>query len=136
MSELKEIDREKLADLLAKVQAATGPDVEIDAALYVLEVPRMAEILPHWSAIQKSDLITPYTDSIDASLALVERLLPDWQMEQVAWGKDKGGPIIASIGNFGRADEYRCGYGDASTVPLAILAALLSALSSIKEVGK
>ena len=123
MSERNEIDAEKLADLLAKVTAATGPDIEIDAALYVLEVPRMADVLPHWSDVQKRDLITPYTASIDAALALVERMLPGWGVSLHIG--DTGASCAVS-----KPVKFEEIWGSAPTVPLAILAALLSALSS------
>lgn len=70
---------------------------------------------------------TAYTASIDAALALVERCLPGWAIEQVGWGN---GLVIASIGNFSSGEDYRAGLGESTTAPLAILTALLLALQS------
>lgn len=68
------MNRDTLISLRDRVRAATGPDREIDRdlwAVFVAETPRAnADGLRY---IQPE----PYTTSIDAALALVERVLPD-----------------------------------------------------------
>ncbi len=60
------------ADLLSRLEALTGPDREVDGAIYCAVGHRMiAECWPHWTAAQR-DLATPhYTASLDAALTLV-----------------------------------------------------------------
>lgn len=100
-----------LADLLERVKGASGPDREIDRAVYNIAVPR-----------DEQRIIAPlYTASLDAVVALVERKLPGWD-----WiiGKTNGGLTIhAQLGP--ESLGYIC-FGE--TPALALLAALLSAL--------
>lgn len=82
-----------LADLQARVEAATGPDRELDGAIEVairwLEAGRVG-LKPEHRAPWKSDKFgsvfdvsvsyaaQPFTRSIDAAIALVGRVLPGW----------------------------------------------------------
>ena len=64
-----------LRALLERVQKAQGPDRELDIALDEL----VFVTLPHGSGVEKVLANTPYyTHSIDASVGLVSKLLPDW----------------------------------------------------------
>lgn len=127
---------EKIADLIARVAAATGPDREIDCLIAVaidgfFEIPERYEgdgigygyINDDGVAIHPghggAQLVRRYTASIDADLALVERRLPGHQVNIYVYGMRSE----ASIGNLSR-DRH-----EAVTPPLAILLALLSALS-------
>lgn len=77
--------------------------------------------------------LTPYTASVDVALALVERCFPEW-----AFDVRKGGKHVEATVRSGDMD-HPCwalvsedGYGtfvSAPTLPLAILTALLSAIS-------
>ena len=78
----RELDRDKLADLLAKVQAATKADRALDLTLATALVPDVivlrqrdddsgADPYTHWE----------YTGSIDDALALVQRMLPGWSLQ-------------------------------------------------------
>ncbi len=136
-----------LKELLELVENATGPDREIDADLFV------ALINPEWVTSKKDPgfaaadkrsfwpegkarYITrdckpapQYTASIDAAVALVERMLPGWSIEMVRtryctvemWKADEQGFFNSGRDPIVRRTE---GY----TLPLAILAALLKAL--------
>lgn len=69
-----------LTDLLARVEQAEGPDRELDKALWYKLVfdPALADPDElHWLKFvgQKQPW---FTASLDASLALVERVLPGW----------------------------------------------------------
>jgi hypothetical protein len=103
-----------LAELLKRVEAATGPDRElewdIDEAI-TGEVPDFHGC-PH------------YTASIDDALALVERKLPDHK-----WGihQPKDGTYRAHVTKRSPLRPMP-NTADAPTAPLAILAALLAAL--------
>lgn len=129
------VDVSGLEELLERVKAATGPDRELDG-----DIAEALGINPKGSFRMRSSpdkaafgigaysswKPDPLTASIDAALALVERVLPGWTY------------------NFGNVGEDDCGWacltqpeGDctdfgasAPTIPLAILAALLQALTS------
>lgn len=135
MSESKIFDPKSLDDLLAKVQAATGANRWIDADLAALfsQVPerfhKRSERQPElWSdggpGLNARTWTAPhYSQSIDAALALVEKVLPAlvWTIEHGAcWLR------ILSDNDDGVA-EFQ---GQGATTPLAILAALLSSLKA------
>lgn len=129
-----------LAGLLERVKAATGPTRELDGDLFLdlgvypiesqsrWESPPSAPIR-EWASRQA----LPYTASIDAALALVEKMLPGavWHVMT-----DYGDLNRAKIGQEGnpRASIYRSddrqlfSQADAITPALAILAVLLTAL--------
>ncbi len=138
-------DTEALSGLLAKIEAATGPDQVIDAHLVcVLLAPpeafvsigpisgmarvcigvnaRGADIVwGHW--IKWID--TPLTASIDAALALVERVLPGHKagFQPGIAGKFRGHILaITPTSAFYVMDTI------APTAPLAILGSLLKVL--------
>lgn len=139
-------------DLLERVRAATGPDRELDARIYALaddrdireaigpdgpwrglkmllgrsrRPPHDECVLAIWhrnSGEVSAQGAPHYTASLDAALALVERVLPDW-----AWS-------IGNLSTGGQAYLMRKGgsmaEGKAATPPLAVLAALLVALGA------
>lgn len=121
-----------LAGLLARVKTATGPDRKLDYAIFTAFAPM--DVGSYWHPTEGNQ----YTASIDAALALVERMLPGHR-----WGisthsiksgakNERGWPL--------HADGFRAhvtersalrpmpSIADAPTAPLAILAATLSAL--------
>jgi hypothetical protein len=100
------------------LDAATGPSREIDAAIYCA----LVWIDPPVRGVPS------YTASIDAALALVERLLPGWAFN-VCFRDD--GDTTGDDG--GWSVEFRRPYewlpfSTATTAPLAILKALVAAL--------
>lgn len=158
------------AELLSKVQAATGQDRAIDKALALLagwreiefkatNINGSTELATIWahpdsaeddieymmrSARQEiavnlwgdyDERYPSYTASIDASLALVERLLPGW-----VWVVESREDDVQFRGAIYAPELARSTEAYAPTAPLAILQSLLLALtdpvSSIKEVGK
>jgi len=125
-------DIETLRALRERVREATWPDRELDALIWGIEDTRPLAAAGGDRPIYKQcpddavafDSPPPFTASIDASLALVERVLPGWQ--HVTWG---------GVWPYGGMAELRSGgpecfvsNGEAGTLPLAILDALLSAL--------
>lgn len=118
-------DQQRAADLLARVKAATGPDRRLDRAL--------------WATFQGGDYpgvlcwdglgVAPFTASLDAALALVERVLPGvWYV----LGKGKlradeplyGAKLLFTAdGTLGEGEHEH-------SQALALLAALLSALTT------
>jgi hypothetical protein len=123
-----------LEQLLERVRAAKGADREIDGDIAEAfeiapsHLPRVTHITSWlWAQFVEPDWETweapAFTSSIDAALELVERKLPGWFGEdgRHTWGSHA---ILYTGEGSGRA-RIEC---YAPTRPLAILAALLSAL--------
>jgi hypothetical protein len=126
-----------LRELLARAQAATGADRELDIDLMVRFLPRhrkeqaigidslvwfvMAFQDGRWQDVQPIS----YTASLDAVTALIEQVLPGvfWIMSKGRARRDE--PLYAAEMLFG-TDEI-LGEAEADSAPLALLAALLSA---------
>lgn len=82
-------DQAVLAELRERLRAATGPDRSIDGKLLLLEIAlispeekaRRAQAASEMLAAKQPITAPPndYTASIDAAIALVERLLPGWR---------------------------------------------------------
>lgn len=146
----------ELVELLERVKAATGPDRELDFRIHIAVIEdvvwpvrdrlgritnpdyRMSDYLRGYSSVINSDDqdfdFPRYTSSIDAALALTERLLPGCGIVIDREPPAKGGaPAGAAVNGWigqegpeGRAWEHFDATGE--TFPLAILGALLSAL--------
>ena len=82
-----------IAELIARLESATGPDLELDGAIarlimgWTLE-KRKGDRKPYWRKagvtdyfIHKLEGPPRYTKSLDAIIALVENVLPDWDWE-------------------------------------------------------
>lgn len=105
---------EQLADLLARVKAANGPDRKIDFAVEEIE-----------SIIINPHLVPNYTASIDACVSLVERVLPGW-IWQINSPATKADAAYAWIAERLADGSTFSSLGD--TPCFALLAAILSAL--------
>lgn len=136
---------EGLTELIARLEAATGPDRVLDRDLYALLED--AELRPWrpgarkcwWYArgsdrvLQCSDGTALYTASIDAALALVERVLPGWLVSiMIGHGKAVAHVRDKSI----LAPDKIEGDGYAVTPALAVLLALLRAVEAEKDGGR
>lgn len=141
------------AELLERLRAATKPDRYADCHLWVLAKGGDARMVVCDSSTQdfvwergidgmwirsvvRFRAVPKYTASIDASLALVERVLPGWFCTiatKTLQDEVVGGPWadLASPEWVSGADLD--GYAEArgATPPIAILAALLTALSTL-----
>lgn len=125
-----------LQSLLEKIQGVTGLDRELDILIGaatgyrnrfdgsllsdVLAMPERHEEGMQWEGVPA------YTASLDAALALVERVLPGFDADvNIRSGEE---PMAAYVWPAG---TYIGGHGaQAATAPLALLAALLTALIS------
>lgn len=117
-----------LRALIDRLERLTGPDREVDEALLVLEVPRMADILPHWTAAEREQLVDQRTASLDVALALVERLLRPVHPGMTITLK---GTFSGPGSDFWRAEitwPSSERQGRSRVAPCALLAALLRAL--------
>lgn len=115
--------------LLARVEQATGPDHELDRDLSIAllgESERQLDPPPEGGA-------QAYTSSLDATLELMQRVLPQWAMEASRYGHPGG--ARATIWPEGLRPER---YHEAScaTLPLAVLAAILKAMMKGDFVGE
>jgi len=135
------VDTAKLTDLLARIEAATGPDRDLDRAIgFALdgwELSGDAENLIYvpadvtYYADHPGGMYPSFTESLGAALALVERVNPGW-----ASGFDSGPKTsIAFIDPHDFADRIGGGryLATAKTVPLAILLALLRSIEGGAE---
>lgn len=102
-----------LRDLLERVERATGPDRQIDRAIWyaiVQDNPPAGENDPTHAAL--------YTASVDAALALIGRVLPGF------------GPVLwqTAEGNWSCHDHFAWSVPETRPTPaLALCAALLAA---------
>lgn len=132
-----------IADLRLRVASATGPDRELDAAIaaafgaearIVGKLGYRMRSAPwlEWSGRNWHDLPS-YTASVDAALALVERLRPGTMR---AVGMMEEGPFCRLVVPNGPSSDvpddnrplWLYHEGTAATEPLAILSALLASL--------
>ena len=116
----------ELQGLLERVEAAPGPDRELDLFIWRWEHgfnPFKA------SFSDNKDPIYPVTTSLEASLALVERVLPTFTVDLTIYRTNGGEFRPRSVSRlfcpYGEISEHR---GDASTPALALLSAMLKAL--------
>lgn len=130
-----------LKELIAKCERATGGDRELDhwvQASLVCEHFGHYETPDAWvAAAVEFRWATPrYTTSIDAALALLERVLPGWIVESMS---QEAAGTIGALKAFGwcveitdgsHAMNWKAGspQGRAPTLPLAIILATLKAL--------
>lgn len=110
----------ELTGLLKRVKSAPS-------ANYQLECEIKAAIDPLWPA----QVPPNYTASVDAALALVDRNLPGWG---VYFRRDKETTGAGML----LPDHFRVtpAHEEAASIPLAILAALLSALIAYPTGGR
>ena len=108
-----------LAKLEKRLGQATGPDREIDKAI---------------AADLDDDCdeggVPSFTASVDECIALIKRALPDWH-----WHVGHGPMGVVPYASMSRSDEDAEAIlieASAPTVPLALLRALVQALSSRK----
>ena len=134
--------REDLQALLGRVMEATGGDREIDVLLELhverptgtgaLGMTLAAAIAVYPETLDQvanwwRGVIPSYTASVDAVLALVERMLPGWRFSVGNDYYDREGPCWARVFP---SEGQHLGSGNcyASTPALALCAALLTAL--------
>lgn len=131
-----------LRDLQRRVAAASGPDREIDAGVwcfergYVLRAWNTNTVF--WSKVADGmqfngndmmRIVPRYTASLDAAVALLNRVLPGWWW---ALGVSMSG-FSTKVGETIFHDKSE---GDGCLPPLALCSALLSALISRAETAK
>lgn len=126
-----------LNELLERVKAATGPDRGLDARIeftlsgvsfFESDIADLLQVIDEptgYGKYQKIDSanIPSFTASIDAALALVERVLPNTLRRLSDWEDGTGAKANLVLSNGSHH------WADGASIPLAILAALLQALT-------
>lgn len=119
----------KYAEIIDRLEKATGPDRNIDVFAWTLIIgikPR------HTFFAGRDEHVEKITASIDASVALVEKMLPGW-----AHGYDKGQKTCIGFVDRHDFNDRITGARFTATgasAPIAILIALFKALEA-KESG-
>lgn len=143
-----------VGNLIGRVKAANGPDRELDRAIGLAVGGWWATVDEHGDAIMcdgdrypdhPGSMYPALTESVDAALALVERLLPGWRVSIFGnhltgakggkgWRVGLQSPQKAKPDSLGfRWPKINADCLYAPTAPLAILAALLSALTTLQD---
>lgn len=136
------------SELLSRIEQASGPDREIDADIDVLlfggetvwkQANYTMEMYPASRRASKSHIggfanehVPLYTASLDATVALVERMLPGWTIASI--GQDDAKGWHAELRKGFRTSYSTVQLGGATTPSLALLTALFRALEA-KETG-
>lgn len=146
-------DQEVLQDLLRRVESATGADREIGREI-LLALGWQRTLVGHFhgplyywsppgsarsSLSGKDDDLPDITTSLDAALALVERVLPGWLWEVTTITTGVGGiryPTALVMSPDHAPGEEIQTFGEARTPALALLAALLKALIAEQAAGQ
>lgn len=118
-----------LEELLERVKAATGPDREIEARVVcaIFDSPSYESMRREgYSDKDLTDGHPTYTDSIDAALELLAVSLPNWRYDLHSPRMGQAWEVVLMDG---ASASRRIVVGHAATAPLAILAALLQALT-------
>ena len=162
-------NRADLQALIERVEKATGPDRDLDAAVFVAVTGAATWSYDdncHIDALIKSGAyrgdkqlhpdydpnprvtwryrigdaeygeVPSLSASIDAALALLERVLPGWKVMIHAggmWGEVMPGASISEPGFAALSRKglpYRLGKANAPSLPLAIIAATIRAMQS------
>jgi len=115
-----------MTDILKRLKEATGSDRELDAAIFWKLFPGSKPNL------HTAMNIPDYTASIDAALALVERMLPGWDLSlfhrhtKSGWMARVRSPSYDLFCTNIVDGEEHC----VPSAPIAILAALFTALEA------
>lgn len=129
-------NKTEIKELMERVRAATGPDRDLDFLIQIHvahpltgeEHYTLQDVMNDFALLGADGMVidAPYTASIDAALALVERVLPG------RWNEILG----AALRGMSKTFHWHIAFpkpGQMDGLPLAILACLLQAL---QEKGK
>lgn len=125
----------KIEELLERVRAATGSDGGLNAEIH--EAAGLAFEMEYWSEsdttpVRNLSKVPRYTASIDATLALTERVLPGWSYHVSKHEYDGEHPPLFVARVATSSANVVTGFDEVSdhSAVLAIIAATLSALIS------
>ncbi len=64
--------------LIHRLEAATGPDRDLDMEIFALSSPSVSAAREHWTPEQCEVIVPHFTDSIDQAVWFTARILPGW----------------------------------------------------------
>jgi hypothetical protein len=111
------MNRDQLQELAERIEAASGPDVD----LAVAALKAMRDALPEAASEVRPGVV----ESADMALHLVVRMLPGWSVALEGIAREPGHWTCTLRPSGARDDEEVIGIGRATTPPLALIAALL-----------
>jgi len=114
----------KYADIIARLEKAEGADRKIDYMIFTKTAP-LDEFSP-WSPL----IGNHFTSSIDAAIALVDRMLKTYWMEMTVDPSGGGAKILYWPNGISGEIEIGPVYGASTDLPLAILLALFCTLDA------
>ena len=109
-------------EIIERLEKMDGPDTETDIDIWCeIFAPDAAAIDPGFRA-------PPYTASLDAAIALVEKMLPGWDFELTKFGSHGS---VAILWPEGLRDAWaRRTWSEGATPTIAVLIAFFRALES------
>lgn len=127
-------DLARIEELIGRLEAARGPDREIDTSVWLAMGAKRSVMgdlrLDHWLPMDYR-----ITASVDAALALLERVLPGWMITNLCeWDDEKLralGPWMAQVRPRGEVQVPPP--GSCMHAPTPALALVLSLLKALKE---
>lgn len=116
----------KYAEIIGRLEKATGPDRVFDLDIHMAACPDLYPEKWYWD---DEVLPPPLTASIDAAVALVERMLPESMLEMAVY--EFGKPHLGSV----QVTIYASAEGQpidqtGGNLPIAIVLALFRALEA------
>jgi hypothetical protein len=132
-------DISKLRELLERVESATGQDREIDRCLFDMACGGLfwPENVSLWQSDRYSRAPREFTSSIDAAVALCERVLPGWVVLGLYdTAKGSGGWLVFQSCNVKLTNGENGAEARSATRPLALCAAILRAKIAMLEKGE
>lgn len=141
------IDIEAVRALLARVETASGPSFDLDRAIgLVIGGWKRIDLGSGHAMLCNSDGGSfpddpgsisgeSFTSSLDAAVALVERVLPGWWWNLSAYEPGKYEAFI-NPPEFQDPDEHPCGMGMEASPAKSLVRALLHALIARAEAGE
>ena len=129
------------SDIIKRLEDATGPDVELEGRIWCAANGYCFVMWDGAGCVYKEEpngdiqhmrAITErrYTASIDAAIALVERMLPGWKIEI---GIANDATCVLYSHDYSVRESVFGPTGQSKTVPIAILIALFRALEAKEQ---
>lgn len=118
-----------MKDIIAKLEALTGPDLEVDAEIHCAINPSAPWVIDKWGCVNETDAtgqyfvkqiaVPKYTESLDAALGLVG------DRSYCIWHDAKAGKYAAIVGELDLLKME-----EAATAELALVKAALKAIAA------
>ena len=112
--------RKSALELIERLEKAAGPDRDLDGAIYRSLHASHDDAWPHWTTVQRDEIVLHYTASIDAAVTLV----PFAEDKATHWGVelDRGFEAWVSRNNVSSGHWLHQGFGSTPAIALCIAA--------------